>query len=316
MGDYYPGADVVDFVGLSAYNWGSALMGGTWTSVEETMGGSLEEARGFAPEKPFLLAQTASSSFGGDKDGWITDMFEYLADDPNVVGFIYFNIEKEQDWAMYKLGDVTPGWRDGMGLQSTGYQWPISDWFVPGTLVVETYLLEYEGTFIDDDTSPFEADIEWLYLNATTLGCGAFEFCPARPVSRGEMATFLSRALLLPPPLADHFSDDAGSPYEWSANQVQEAGITNGCSDTLFCPSAPTTREQMASFLVRALQLPATNVDYFTDDEGSVHEAAINALRQADITSGCTATQFCPSTAVSREQMAAFLRRAFDPANG
>ncbi|MDQ3500751.1 MAG: S-layer homology domain-containing protein, partial [Actinomycetota bacterium] len=138
-------------------------------------------------------------------------------------------------------------------------------------------------------------------------------YCPASPVTRGQMATFLSRARGLPPPTADYFADDAGSPYESSDNQVKEAGISNGCSATAFCPNAPTTREQMASFLVRALQLPASTFDYFGDDEGSIHEADINALAQAGITSGCTATTYCPGASVTREQMAAFLHRALAP---
>lgn len=277
------------------------------------MGGALDEARGFAPEKPFLVSQTASSPFGGDKDAWIRDLFAYLADDPNAVGFIYFNIEKEHDWSMFKGGLVAPGWRDGMNFETTVYQWPLDDWFQPGMLTVDTYLTPFDGTFSDDDSSAFEEDIEWLYSSGITTGCAATLYCPASPVMRGQMATFLSRARGLPPPTADYFADDAGSPYESSDNQVKEAGISNGCSATAFCPNAPTTREQMASFLVRALQLPASTFDYFGDDEGSIHEADINALAQAGITSGCTATTYCPGASVTREQMAAFLHRALAP---
>ncbi len=66
----------------------------------------------------------------------------------------------------------------------------------------------------------------------------------------------------------------------------------------------------MASFLVRAFELPATATDYFTDDTGNFHEANINALAEAGITNGCTATTFCPSQTVTRGQMTAFLHRA------
>jgi hypothetical protein len=68
----------------------------------------------------------------------------------------------------------------------------------------------------------------------------------------------------------------------------------------------------MATFLVRALDLPATSTDYFTDDEGSTHEARINSLRAAGITVGCTATTFCPDGLVTRGQMATFLVRGYD----
>jgi hypothetical protein len=69
----------------------------------------------------------------------------------------------------------------------------------------------------------------------------------------------------------------------------------------------------MASFLDRALDLPSTSADFFTDDETSTHENAINRVAEAGITSGCTATTFCPKQAVTRGQMAAFLQRGFGP---
>ena len=61
----------------------------------------------------------------------------------------------------------------------------------------------------------------------------------------------------------------------------------------------------MAAFLDRALELPITTTDYFTDDEASSFEAAINRLAASGITKGCTATKFCPTATVTRGQMAA-----------
>jgi hypothetical protein len=67
----------------------------------------------------------------------------------------------------------------------------------------------------------------------------------------------------------------------------------------------------MATFLSRALGLAGSPTDYFVDDLGSIHEADINAVALAGITKGCTASTFCPDGTVTREQMAAFLYRAF-----
>ncbi len=47
----------------------------------------------------------------------------------------------------------------------------------------------------------------------------------------------------------------------------------------------------------------------FIDDDGLLHEPDIEAIFAAGITQGCSATQFCPSQAVTRGQMAAFLNR-------
>jgi hypothetical protein len=87
-------------------------------------------------------------------------------------------------------------------------------------------------------------------------------------------------------------------------------GITGGCTPTKFCPDDPVTRAQMAMFLVRALDLPFTSVDYFDDDDGKTGESSINALAESGITGGCGPRQYCPSQPVTRAQMAAFLYRA------
>jgi S-layer homology domain len=145
-----------------------------------------------------------------------------------------------------------------------------------------------------------------------TAGCSATTYCPTSTVTREQMASFLVRALRLPPATRDYFTDDESSQHESAINAIAAAGITGGCSGTRYCPRSAVTREQMASFLVRALRLPASSRDFFTDDETSQHERSINALAAAGITGGCSATKFCPKSSVTRGQMAAFLHRAFD----
>jgi S-layer homology domain len=158
----------------------------------------------------------------------------------------------------------------------------------------------------------FESDIEWLRQAGLTEGCGGGEFCPDAPVTRGQMATFLVRALELPASTADRFDDDTGTAHEDAINRLAAAGITTGCTATRFCPTENVTRGQMASFLARGFSLPSSATDYFTDDETSIHEPDINRVAKAGITSGCTATTYCPLLPVTRGQMAAFLHRALD----
>jgi hypothetical protein len=128
------------------------------------------------------------------------------------------------------------------------------------------------------------------------------------------MASFLSRAMGLPTSPTDFFTDDESSQHEADINKIAFAGITTGCTSSPphFCPTANVSRGQMASFLVRALELPPVSTDYFDDDDSTTHEEAINALAAAGITGGCAARRYCPNDAVTRGQMAAFLRRAFD----
>ena len=177
-------------------------------------------------------------------------------------------------------------------------------------LVFLTAALPPGGTFSDDNGNPHEPDIEALFAAGITTGCSSSRFCPSEAVTRGQMATFLTRALGLPAASSDRFADDSGSPYEDSINRLAQAGITSGCEANAFCPNASITREQMAAFLVRGFALAEATGDPFTDDESSPFEGAINALAASGITTGCSTARFCPGNPVLREQMASFLVRA------
>ena len=188
----------------------------------------------------------------------------------------------------------------------------------PG-VIVETSTITIEDTdpappFQDIDGHQFEEDIVWLFENGITFGCSTNPplFCPEGQVSREQMASFLVRALDLPAPTGDHFTDDEVSPHEDDINSLFERGITVGCGGTNYCPTQGVRRDQMASFLVRGYLLPDPVDDHFTDDTGSVHEDDINSLFEEGITNGCTPTTYCPSQIVTRGQMAAFLHRASD----
>ena len=169
--------------------------------------------------------------------------------------------------------------------------------------------------FSDIASSSFIDDIHWLFYEGITVGCGSGRFCPTAAVTREEMAIFLVRAFDHPPAPAgtDYFTDDEGRSGEASINALKHANITGGCgSPTLFCPTARVTREQMAIFLDKELDLPSapTGTDYFDDDNGRGGEGSINALAHAGLTGGCGTRTYCPTASVTREQMAAFLRRA------
>ncbi len=173
----------------------------------------------------------------------------------------------------------------------------------------------FDGTFADDDGSVHEPNIEAIAAAGITAGCNSagMLYCPDSGLSRGQMASLLARALDLTGNAPDAFDDDAGSVHEANINLVAAAGITVGCETRLYCPDIVVSRAQMATFLVRAIPSfnPAT-ADYFIDDSGNTHEAAINVLRENGVTTGCNALGnfYCPLDRVSRAQMASFLARA------
>ena len=163
---------------------------------------------------------------------------------------------------------------------------------------------------VDARFSTFEVDIHWVFDQAITTGCSAERYCPNDPVTRGQMATFLVRALDLPPPRRTGSPMTRPRSMRPTSIAIAEAGITSGCGATKYCPKAVVTREQMASFLTRALDLSGAAPDAFTDDETSIHEPNINLVARDGIATGCAANKYCPTAVVSRGQMAAFLHRA------
>ena len=166
--------------------------------------------------------------------------------------------------------------------------------------------------FSDTAGSTFTAEIIWVTAQGITKGCATDRYCPDQPVTRGEMASLLARALNLPATDTDHFTDDTHSTHQDNINRLAQTNITLGCTTDRYCPDQPVTRGEMASLLARALNLPATDTDHFTDDTHSTHQDNINRLAQTNITLGCTTDRYCPDQPVTRGQMAALLYRARD----
>ena len=105
-------------------------------------------------------------------------------------------------------------------------------------------------------------------------------------MTRGVLADVIAHHFALPPASEDYFADDDESNFEDAINRVAAAGLLTGCDASRFCPDDTATRGLMAVVLVRLLDLPATDVDYFTDDDGSPFEPFINRIAAAGLATG------------------------------
>jgi hypothetical protein len=97
-----------------------------------------------------------------------------------------------------------------------------------------------------------------------TDGCTATTYCPEDPVTRGQMAAFVTRALQVKNGLDSrapfsfssqtYFSDNSPlNPFHSAVQKMKEVGITSGCTATSYCINDPNTRGQIAVFLARGL---------------------------------------------------------------
>jgi hypothetical protein len=116
-------------------------------------------------------------------------------------------------------------------------------------------------------------------------------------------------------------------PYYEHVQVLADQGVTTGTSTTTYSPDAPLTRGQMAVFIVRAINLTQANgadlgggtPDNFTTsptplftDVPPTHPyfRHIQKMKELGITSGCSATQYCPDDPITQAQMAVFATRA------
>jgi len=167
--------------------------------------------------------------------------------------------------------------------------------------------------------------IERLYLAGITGGCSAnpMAYCPAAYVNRAQMAVFLLRgkygSAYTPPAASGAMFSDVPANYwaaAWIENLASE-GITSGCGGGKYCPENVVTRAQMAVFLLRGKHgtgyTPPAATGIFGDVPSNHWAAAwIEQLSAEGITGGCGNGNYCPESAVSRDQMAVFLVKTFN----
>ncbi|HLK68427.1 MAG TPA: S-layer homology domain-containing protein [Bryobacteraceae bacterium] len=155
-----------------------------------------------------------------------------------------------------------------------------------------------------------------------TSGCEANPplYCPNDSVTEAQMAVFVVRSIMGGDSFAytstPYFSDvpASNSYFPW-IQKMQDLGIAVPCASNQFCPDAPVTRGIMAVLIIRGRYGVATPSSYpatpYFADVAPNHPYFpwIQKMKQLGITSGCTATTYCPDDPVTRGQMAVFIMR-------
>jgi hypothetical protein len=97
---WYPGSAYVDVLGVDGYNWGDVRPADRWPGPEELFDKALNELRTLDDSLPILIAEVACAECGGSKAEWISDFVAYADAQPDVVGFVWFEHDKETDWRL------------------------------------------------------------------------------------------------------------------------------------------------------------------------------------------------------------------------
>ncbi|MCC5952225.1 MAG: S-layer homology domain-containing protein [Acidimicrobiia bacterium] len=164
----------------------------------------------------------------------------------------------------------------------------------------------------------FFDDVFWLVKAGVADGYSPDTYGAVAPVSRQAMAAFLQRLLgggAAPTCTTAPFDDvPVGHPFCGAIAWLVEEGIADGYDDGTFRPTRPVSRQAMAAFLHRAVTgqgvAPTCEVPAHRDVDGtSPFCGEIAWLGAAGITRVVSSEDFRPADPVSRQAMAAFLRR-------
>ena len=164
--------------------------------------------------------------------------------------------------------------------------------------------------FIDDDGSYHEYKIVYAVRAGIMDRRSATRFGPGGVVPRRRAALYLWRMFDIPRATRDFYSDDEGLFEEHAINAIAQAGFSRRTEN--FRPHDAVRRGEVAMFIRRALDLPNASRDYFSDDNSSIYESAINAVAAKGLIPGCGGGRFCPSARFSRVSMAALLYRTVE----
>lgn len=124
------------------------------------------------------------------------------------------------------------------------------------------------GCPVDDPPAPFSDRAQVRAVHLRNVDCafaagiaGGFSdgtYRPAAAVRRDQMAAFIARTLTeggasLPAAGDQQFTDIGGNTHADDINRLAAAGVVMGTSPTTFGPAQRVRRDQIASFVLRAV---------------------------------------------------------------
>jgi len=172
-----------------------------------------------------------------------------------------------------------------------------------------------KASFVDDPQNVFTPYIYSIYTEGITVGCEIGYYCPSSNVTRGQMAAFIIRSKFgesFSYTTTPYYSDvpDTHTFFKY-VQKLRDEGITVTTGTYMVDDIVP--REQMAAFVIRAKYgetFSYTTTPYYSDvPDTNTFFKYIQKLKDEKITT-TTGTYMAPSY-VTRDQMAAFLGRAF-----
>ena len=124
LASMYPGDAYVDWTGLDGYNWGTnPARQGKWETFRQLYRETYRHVtETVAPTKPMMLAEIASSEFGGSKAIWIREMLSQVPTEyPKIRALLWFErFDDGMDWPLETSSSATTAFAEG--IQNPAYE--------------------------------------------------------------------------------------------------------------------------------------------------------------------------------------------------
>lgn len=299
---YYPGDDVVDWVGLTGYNTG----GENWRSFREAYRSTYEIAQHLAPNKPLIITEFGSHDVGGDKAAWIRDMWETLPEFPKIRVAVWWN--GKDDIGNYTI-DSAPGSRQAFA-QGFGAYAAVPFRFNPPPPGLPVRL-ELAGHW----AAPVLQDLVDRRHLLQGFPDGTLQ--PDAPVTLAQYVKLLLSSRQLGP--ADGNALTGVAAEHWAKGWLEAAALRGALRPerlSSYQADGALSREEMADLTARLLgaQEAGQFGSRFTDHAAidSAFIPAVYALRARGILSGNPDGSFAPRRTVTRAEAAVVIQRVLE----
>jgi hypothetical protein len=220
--NFYPGDDVVDWIGLDGYNWGTSQTWSGWVSFYDTFKDIYNKFK--TSPKPLMIAEFASAELGGDKGRWIRDAYLYnKLIFPRVKAITWFNINKETDWRINSTGGAV-----------SGYQSAVSDPY---------YLSEIVTTAVEEQSpkTPAAFQVDPAYPNPFNGGVTIQYTAPLGAVLHVQIINMLGEEISS----TTVIGSGSAAQFHWDGTNARGRAVASGLYLAMFRTSMLTHTQKL-----------------------------------------------------------------------
>jgi hypothetical protein len=266
-GDWYPGHDAVDLLGMSAYRSGSESVDSAVVQHVDALMTELAYPTSWQRARFIVLHTGSRTTESGDRGAWLTTLVETLSADAKYAGVIPFDLshstDDTRDWALLDTSSP-PSPRSGYDAFIAAFAKAAKAH--PSDLALEGIFDPFFWDVARDE--PAYAEIQALRAHGLTSGCRAAPplFCPSEALARAAAKTLLARAFVTPEANVDVLLDP-GDPVRRDALARAVGALLDATRPTAkksrarldteaaIEPSRTATRAEAARWIVHAARI-------------------------------------------------------------